>query len=294
MTQFQRSLSGVSDDNAEGVVSIATGSLGGKIKLNPVVPGPRRSLLSDMLNNQNQSSRLEQNANRRRMLKSMRRYSVDASEMSFNVLGLYPSGRASLMKGISSEGEENAAAGGVTNGTRTTQEFRDTPTVRYLRNPCQATVKTKLIQGGVRRGAGEDSEAPDYFGAEDRVCNARLIREKLEDFGFSCRELYIDTDPTEKTQLIQEFRGGEIRVMITTDVPGSTLSVAQLCLYIYYEIPERIQDYMDRSGPASRFGLRGAVVCFVVEGEEIQRMRQIEQTYGIEIPKLPMNAADLI
>ncbi|KAF9104557.1 hypothetical protein BGX27_010047 [Mortierella sp. AM989] len=155
-----RSLSSTSGDNVDGVVSVATGSLGGKIKLNPAAPGPRRSLLSDALNSQSQSNRLEQTAHRRRMLKSMRRYSVDASEMNFNV---YPSGRASPMKGIPSEGEEAAAA----TGPRTTQEFRDTPTVRYLRNPCHATIKTKLVQGTIRRG--DDLEAPDYFGGEDRV-----------------------------------------------------------------------------------------------------------------------------
>ncbi|KAG0260235.1 hypothetical protein BG011_002066, partial [Mortierella polycephala] len=143
--------------------------------LNPTAPTPRRSLLSDMLNNQGQNnngfnSRLEQNAHRRRMLKSMRRYSVDASEMDFNVLGLYPSGRASPMKGIPSGAEEGSSsnATGITGG-RGPQEFRDTPTVRYLRNPCHATVKTRLVQGGVRRGAGGDGESPDYFGAEDRV-----------------------------------------------------------------------------------------------------------------------------
>ncbi|KAF9967807.1 hypothetical protein BGZ70_008117 [Mortierella alpina] len=185
ISQLQKSLSGAGISNAaaseasasggegaDGVVSVATGSLGGKlVKLNPTAPIPRRSLLSDMLNNQSQSgaNRLEQNAHRRRMLKSMRRYSVDASEMNFNALALYPSGRASPMKSIpSEEGEESAAA---TNGssTRGAQDFTDTPTVRYLRNPCHATVKTRLVQGGARRGAGEDGESRDYFGADDRV-----------------------------------------------------------------------------------------------------------------------------
>ncbi|KAG0285175.1 hypothetical protein BGZ96_010518 [Linnemannia gamsii] len=113
-----------------------------------------------MLNSQNQNdgpaSRLEQNANRRRMLKSMRRYSVDASEMDFGALGLYPSAQVSAMKVIPSEGEE---AGN--------KDLSSKPNVRYLRNPSHATVKTKLIQGGARRG--DDSDSPDYFGAEDRV-----------------------------------------------------------------------------------------------------------------------------
>ncbi|KAF9427423.1 hypothetical protein BGZ94_004938 [Podila epigama] len=135
-------------------ISVATSSLGGKlVKINPTAPTPRRSLLSDLLNQG--TSRLEQNANRRRMLKSMRRYSVDASEMNFH-LGIATSAVTPL-KGIPSEGE------GV--------EFSETPTVRYLRNPCHATVKTKLqvIQSSRRGTDGNDSDTPDYFGTEDRV-----------------------------------------------------------------------------------------------------------------------------
>ncbi|KAF9312099.1 hypothetical protein BGZ91_006624, partial [Linnemannia elongata] len=82
----------------------------------------------------------------------MRRYSVDASEMDFGALGLYPS----TLKGIPSEGEEGG-----------NKDLCSKPNVRYLRNPSHATVKTKLIQGGARRG--DDSDSPDYFGAEDRV-----------------------------------------------------------------------------------------------------------------------------
>ncbi|KAG0088535.1 hypothetical protein BGZ93_010362, partial [Podila epicladia] len=119
--------------------------------VNPV-PVPRRSLLSDLLNNQGSPSRLEQNANRRRMLKSMRRYSVDASEMNFNF-----GSAVTPLKGIPSDIE------GV--------EFNETPTVRYLRNPCHAAVKTKLqVVQSARRGVDDnDSDAPDYFGTEDRV-----------------------------------------------------------------------------------------------------------------------------
>ncbi|KAG0003624.1 hypothetical protein BGZ65_001518 [Modicella reniformis] len=144
--QLQRSAA----DNGDSVV-IATGSFGGKIKLSPGALGPRKSLLSDMLNS-SQNNQIERNAHRRRMLKSMRRYSVDASEMNIDL------GRTLPQKGPS----ESEAAGGA-------PEFRDTPTVRYLRNPCYATVKTKLIPTAVRRGAGGDNETTDYFGTEDRV-----------------------------------------------------------------------------------------------------------------------------
>ncbi|KAG9321118.1 hypothetical protein KVV02_000700, partial [Mortierella alpina] len=134
----------------------------------PVTP-PRRSLLSDLLSSQGGQSRLEQNANRRRMLKSMRRYSVDASEMDFSVSR--PSSRFKHLEGIPSE--EEGASTLLVDGGR--QGFSSTPTVRYLRNPCHAAVKTKLLPSAyrgthVRRGgASADDETPDYFGADDRV-----------------------------------------------------------------------------------------------------------------------------
>lgn len=140
-------------------------------KLNVASPvnTPRRSLLSDLLSNQAAPTRLEQNANRRRMLKSMRRYSVDASEMDFT-LGGRPSSRGSPLTTISSEGE-----GALLIDSH--QGFNATPTVRYLRNPCHAAVKTKLMPSAYRgslvrrssNGTVEDEETPDYFASEDRV-----------------------------------------------------------------------------------------------------------------------------
>ncbi|KAF9404476.1 hypothetical protein BGZ94_004150, partial [Podila epigama] len=142
-------------------------------------PGPRRSLLSDMLNSQAVPTRLEQNANRRRMLKSMRRYSVDASEMDFNLCSR-PSGRATPMQTISSEGEsvESSSSSSSSSSRLMLPDgrngFSSTPTVRYLRNPCHAAIKTKLQpsayrSAATRRGNDEDGETPDYFDTEDRV-----------------------------------------------------------------------------------------------------------------------------
>ncbi|KAF9340885.1 hypothetical protein BGZ91_012015 [Linnemannia elongata] len=186
LDQLQKGLSGAgvsnvntsaaeAKDNKDGnftTVNVSSGPLSAKvIKLNVGSPvnTPRRSLLSDLLNNQAAPTRLEQNANRRRMLKSMRRYSVDASEMDFT-LGGRPSSRGSPLTTISSEGE-----GALLIDSH--QGFNATPTVRYLRNPCHAAVKTKLMPSAYRgslvrrssNGKAEDEETPDYFASEDRV-----------------------------------------------------------------------------------------------------------------------------
>ncbi|KAF9335949.1 hypothetical protein BG006_010168 [Podila minutissima] len=189
LIQLQQGLSGAgvtnvissdAKDKSENAPIAGSSLLGGKlIKMSVAspAPAPRRSLLSDLLNSQAAPTRLEQNANRRRMLKSMRRYSVDASEMDFNLCSR-PSGRATPMQTISSEGEalsepstSSSSPGAMfINGN----SFSSTPTVRYLRNPCHAAIKTKLQPSAyrstmMRRGNDTDGDAPDYFGTEDRV-----------------------------------------------------------------------------------------------------------------------------
>ncbi|KAF9302086.1 hypothetical protein BGZ74_005876 [Mortierella antarctica] len=148
-----------------------------KMSVASPAPAPRRSLLSDLLNSQAAPTRLEQNANRRRMLKSMRRYSVDASEMDFNLCSR-PSGRATPMQSISSEGEASSESSTSSSSPGAMlingNSFSSTPTVRYLRNPCHAAIKTKLQPSAycstmIRRGIDTDGDAPDYFGTEDRV-----------------------------------------------------------------------------------------------------------------------------
>ncbi|KAK3829201.1 MAG: hypothetical protein J3Q66DRAFT_324611 [Benniella sp.] len=167
--QLQKGLSDAGVANVESSASdikknegVASGPLSGKLVKVNVSPVNRRSLLSDLLNNQAPPTRLEQAANRRRMLKSMRRYSVDAHEVDFGLTR--PSTRVTPMEGIPSEEEPPMLVNGR-------QGFSATPTVRYHRNPCQAVAKTKLLpsnyRSSSRRGNGEDDD--DYFGVEDRV-----------------------------------------------------------------------------------------------------------------------------
>ncbi|KAF9973075.1 hypothetical protein BGZ73_003717 [Actinomortierella ambigua] len=151
-----------SDEARDSMSKLTLGGKLGKVNVTPAAPGARRSLLSEALSSQASPSRLEQNAQRRRMLKSMRRYSMDVSEMNFNLAA--PNSRSPGMPPV---GEGTTLVDGR-------QEFRDVPTVRYLRNPYHAAVKTKLQSSAFRtpyvsrRGGEDDAEAPDWF-AEDRV-----------------------------------------------------------------------------------------------------------------------------
>merc|ERR1711939_59914 len=97
----------------------------------------------------------------------------------------------------------------------------------------------------------------------------------------------------EREAIMQEFRDGKQRVLITTDVWARGLDVSQVPLVINYDLPNNRELYIHRIGRSGRFGRKGVAINFVKE-DDIRILRDIEQYYSTQIDEMPMNVADLI
>ena len=92
---------------------------------------------------------------------------------------------------------------------------------------------------------------------------------------------------------MRQFRGGQTRVLISTDLWGRGLDVQQVSLVICYDLPTNRELYIHRIGRSGRFGRKGVAINFVKE-DDIRILRDIEQYYSTQIDEMPMNVADLI
>ena len=97
----------------------------------------------------------------------------------------------------------------------------------------------------------------------------------------------------ERDAIMSEFRSGQSRVLIATDVWGRGLDVQQVSLVICYDLPESRELYIHRIGRSGRFGKKGVAINFVTT-EDVKILRDIEQYYSTQIDEMPMNVADLI
>ncbi len=64
----------------------------------------------------------------------------------------------------------------------------------------------------------------------------------------------------ERDSIMQEFRGGTSRVLITTDVWARGLDVQQVSLVINYDLPSNRENYIHRIGRSGRFGRKGVAI----------------------------------
>jgi ATP-dependent RNA helicase len=128
-------------------------------------------------------------------------------------------------------------------------------------------------------------------------CNTRVkvdwLTDKMRKANFTVASMHGDMPQNEREEIMQSFRNGENRVLITTDAWARGIDVQQVSLVINYDLPNNRELYIHRIGRSGRFGRKGVAINFV-KADDIRILRDIEQFYSTQIDEMPMNVADLI
>lgn len=101
-----------------------------------------------------------------------------------------------------------------------------------------------------------------------------------------------DMKQEERDKVMNDFRTGHSRVLISTDVWARGIDVQQVSLVINYDLPEIIENYIHRIGRSGRFGRKGVAINFITKTDSA-KLREIEQFYVIKIKPMPANFAEL-
>ncbi|ORY00927.1 ATP-dependent RNA helicase FAL1 [Basidiobolus meristosporus CBS 931.73] len=128
-------------------------------------------------------------------------------------------------------------------------------------------------------------------------CNTRRkvdwLTEKMREANFTVSSMHGEMPQKERDSIMQEFRQGASRVLITTDVWARGIDVQQVSLVINYDLPSNRENYIHRIGRSGRFGRKGVAINFV-KNDDVKILRDIEQYYSTQIDEMPMNVTDLI
>lgn len=122
---------------------------------------------------------------------------------------------------------------------------------------------------------------------------AEKIAAKMTAEGHAIVFLHGQLDTSQRDRVMDDFRKGEIKVLITTNVIARGIDIQQVNLVINYDIPldgDRRPDpetYLHRIGRTGRFGRTGASVNFVHDQESYEQMEAIQDALGCDIIKVP-------
>ncbi|KAJ7679045.1 P-loop containing nucleoside triphosphate hydrolase protein [Mycena polygramma] len=143
-----------------------------------------------------------------------------------------------------------------------------------------------------------------YKHTADRI-SARMMAE-----GHKVASLHGAKDPAERDAIIDNFRDGREKVLITTNVVARGIDILQVNMVVNYDLPlmyERnsggngdgghldkpdIETYIHRIGRTGRFGRRGISINFVHDKKTWLQMEQIEKATGKRIMRIETNDVD--
>lgn len=128
-------------------------------------------------------------------------------------------------------------------------------------------------------------------------CNTKTkvdwLAGKMKEANFAVVSMHGDMSQSERESIMTDFRQGNSRVLISTDVWARGIDVQQVSLVINYDIPLNRENYIHRIGRSGRFGRKGVAINFVAD-EEIRLLHDIEQYYSTQIDEMPVNISDMV
>ena len=177
---------------------------------------------------------------------------------------------------------------------RITETFLHNPEKVEVSRPATTAVTVTQLQVPAGREAHQKREILRRLlrGAKDLnnaiiFCNRKrevaVLHKSLLKHGFSVGALHGDMDQSARTAALDQFRKGEIPLLVASDVAARGLDIPTTSHVFNFDVPHHADDYVHRIGRTGRAGRAGTAISIVTPLDQ-KSMAAIERLIGRSIP----------
>jgi ATP-dependent RNA helicase RhlE len=113
---------------------------------------------------------------------------------------------------------------------------------------------------------------------------ANRLTDYLNDQRISAMAIHGNKSQTARTKALADFKNGELRVLVATDIAARGIDIDQLPHVVNFELPNVPEDYVHRIGRTGRAGAQGEAISLVCLDEDIF-VKDIERLIKRSIPR---------
>ena len=133
----------------------------------------------------------------------------------------------------------------------------------------------------------------------ERKDTANLLYAKMKAEGHACSILHGGLETSERDRLIDDFREGRSKVLITTNVLARGIDIASVSMVVNYDLPTDKDGnadpstYLHRIGRTGRFGRVGVSISFIYDKRSYEILMKIKDYFGnVEMTRVPTDDWD--
>lgn len=138
--------------------------------------------------------------------------------------------------------------------------------------------KMKLLIGVLKN---ENPSSVIVFCNTKRSCE--VVAKRLELNGIKAGFIIGDLPQYKRLQILKDFKSGELKVLVATDVAARGIDVDDLEMVINYDLPNEAENYVHRIGRTARAGKSGKAYTFCSE-QDVYNLPAIERYIEMQIP----------
>jgi len=117
---------------------------------------------------------------------------------------------------------------------------------------------------------------------------ADKIAQNLKKQKIKSEAIHGDKAQNQRQKVLAQFKAGEIRVLVATDIAARGIDIRQLKYVINYDIPNIAETYVHRIGRSGRAGLAGNAIS-LCEPDENAYIKDIEKLINQKIERVTEN-----
>ncbi len=177
---------------------------------------------------------------------------------------------------------------------RVTETFLHNPEKVEVSKPASTAVTVTQSQVSTGREPHEKRETlrrllRDAKDLKNAIifCNRKrevaLLHRSLQKHGFSVAALHGDMDQTARMAALDQFRKGELPLLVASDVAARGLDIPEVSHVFNFDVPHHPDDYVHRIGRTGRAGRSGTAIS-IVNSADHKSIAAIERLIGQPIP----------
>jgi superfamily II DNA/RNA helicase len=177
---------------------------------------------------------------------------------------------------------------------RITEQFLHNPVKVEVSRPATtvATITQQLVKTGRESHDKRDTlrrliRAADGLKNAIVFCNRKRevaqLHHSLLRHGFSAVALHGDMDQSARMAALDQFRRGEVKLLIASDVAARGLDIPDVSHVYNFDVPHHPDDYVHRIGRTGRAGRSGTAITIVAPIDQ-KSVGAIEKLIGQPIP----------
>jgi translation initiation factor 4A len=124
------------------------------------------------------------------------------------------------------------------------------------------------------------------------VKRVQELYEAMKEDSFPVCRIHSNMDKVERENAFNDFRNGNSRVLISSNVTARGIDIQQVSIVINFDLPKCVHNYLHRIGRSGRWGRKGVGINFITR-RDVPKIKAIEQHYDTQISEMPADLSFL-